>query len=242
MKKVAIVQSNYLPWKGYFDMIGAVDEFILYDDVQYTRRDWRNRNKLKTPQGLQWLTVPVKVKGRYLQTIKETEIDGDAWRDAHWKSLAHNYGKAKYYYDIATLIEPILLHGKQTLLSDLNSDLLKAICGYLGITTSIRQASEFVLQEGKSERLLGVCLATGATTYVSGPAAQDYLDQSLFADAGVAVEWFEYSGYPVYPQLWGEFEHSVSILDLLFNCGHESPLYMQHLNKPTIATPKQDLE
>lgn len=242
MKRVAIVQSNYLPWKGYFDMIGSVDEFILYDDVQYTRRDWRNRNKLKTPQGLHWLTVPVKVKGRYLQTIKETEIDGDAWRDAHWKSLAHNYSKARYYRDVITLIEPILLHGRQTHLSDLNTDLLKAICGYLGITTSIRQASEFDLQEGKSERLLGMCLAIGATTYVSGPAAQDYLDQSLFAEAGVAVEWFDYSGYPAYPQLWGEFEHSVSILDLLFNCGHESPLYMRHLNRPAIAASKQDLE
>ncbi|MFC5758730.1 WbqC family protein [Rhizobium sp. GCM10022189] len=230
MKKVAIVQSNYLPWKGYFDMIASVDEFILYDEVQYTRRDWRNRNKFKTPQGLQWLTVPVKVKGRYLQTIKETEIDGDGWREAHWKSLAYNYGKAPYYHDVATLIEPILLHGKQTFLSDLNADLLKAVCSYLGITTYIRQASEFDLLEGKSERLLGVCLATGATTYVSGPAAQDYLDQSLFADAGVAVEWFDYRGYPIYPQLWGDFEHSVSILDLLFNCGHDSKLYMQHLN------------
>jgi hypothetical protein len=112
----------------------------------------------------------------------------------------------------------------------LNADLLKAVCSYLGITTCIRQASEFDLREGKSERLLGVCLATGATTYVSGPAAQDYLDQSLFADAGVAVEWFDYRGYPIYPQLWGDFEHSVSILDLLFNCGHDSKLYMQHLN------------
>jgi hypothetical protein len=242
MKRIAIVQSNYLPWKGYFDMIAAVDEFILYDEVQYTRRDWRNRNKFKTPQGLQWLTVPVKVKGRYLQTIKETEIDGDAWREAHWKSLTHNYGKAPYYHDVTALIEPILLDGKQTSLSDLNTDLLKAICGYLGISTRIRQASEYDLQEGKSERLLGVCLATGATTYVSGPAAQDYLDQSLFADAGVTVEWFEYSGYPVYPQLWGDFEHGVSILDLLFNCGHESNRYMRHLNRATKDASKQDIE
>ncbi len=230
MTKIAIVQSNYLPWKGYFDLIAAVDEFVLYDEVQYTRRDWRNRNKFKTPQGLQWLTVPVKVKGRYLQTIKETEIDGDTWRENHWKSLSSNYSRAPYFREVSETLEPALLHGRQLLLSDLNSDLLKTVCSYLGITTRIRRASEFGLEQGKTERLLGICLAAGATTYVSGPAARDYLDESLFRSANVSVEWFDYRGYSPYPQLWGAFEHGVSILDLLFNCGPRSASYMRYVN------------
>jgi hypothetical protein len=96
-KKCAIVQSNYIPWKGYFDLIAAVDEFILYDDMQYTRRDWRNRNQIKTPQGLQWLTVPVVVKGLYYQKIRETEIDGTVWATSHWKSLVANYKRAPHF-------------------------------------------------------------------------------------------------------------------------------------------------
>jgi hypothetical protein len=231
MKKIAIVQSNYLPWKGYFDLIAAVDEFVLYDDVQYTRRDWRNRNKFKTQHGLQWFTVPVKVKGRYLQTIRETEIDGDSWRETHWKSLSSNYSRAPYFREVSEVLEPALLHGKQLFLSELNSDLLKVICSYLGITTQIRQASDFELEQGRTERLLGICIAAGATTYVSGPAARGYLDEALFRSANVSVEWFDYNGYSPYPQLWAEFEHGVSILDLLFNCGPASPSYMRYVNK-----------
>src|ERR1700754_2429408 len=100
-KRVAIVQSNYIPWKGYFDLIAAVDEFILYDDMQYTRRDWRNRNQIKTPLGVQWMTVPVQVKGKYYQKIKDTEIDGIDWAEAHWRLLAQNYRRAAHFNEIA---------------------------------------------------------------------------------------------------------------------------------------------
>ena len=120
MKKVAIVQSNYIPWKGYFDMIAAVDEFILFDDMQYTRRDWRNRNQIKTPQGQQWLTVPVKVKGKYLQTIRETELDGADWVEAHWKAIAQNYRRAPHFEEVAALFEPLYRHCPHTHLSPLN--------------------------------------------------------------------------------------------------------------------------
>lgn len=111
MKKVAILQSNYIPWKGYFDLIGAVDEFILYDDMQYTRRDWRNRNQIKTPQGVQWLTVPVRVKGKYEQKIRDTEIDGSDWAVAHWKALVQNYARAPHFAEIAAWLEPLYLSG-----------------------------------------------------------------------------------------------------------------------------------
>jgi hypothetical protein len=232
MKKVAIVQSNYLPWKGYFDMIAAVDEFVLYDDMQYTRRDWRNRNKIKTPQGLQWLTVPVKVRGKYHQSIYETEIEGSEWAEAHAKALAQNYRRAPHFGEVFALLQPHLQGGRYSHLSDLNAGLLAAVCGYLGIATPLRNSSEFTLADGKSERLCDLCRQLGATEYVSGPAARDYLDESVFADAGIRVSWFDYGGYPPYPQLWGEFEHGVSVVDLLFNCGRDSRSFMKSCARP----------
>lgn len=231
MKKVAILQSNYIPWKGYFDIIGTVDEFILYDDMQYTRRDWRNRNQIKTPQGVQWLTIPVKVKGKYHQAIRETEIDGTDWASTHWKALAANYKKAPCYAEIACLLEPLYLNCRHTHLSALNRQFIETICAYLGITTKITNSWDYQLAEGKSERLAELCRQAGATEYVSGPAAKDYMDESVFAGRGIAVSWFDYAGYPEYPQLWGDFVHGVSIVDLLFNCGKSSLTYMKTGNE-----------
>lgn len=228
MKRVAIVQSNYIPWKGYFDLIASVDEFILYDDMQYTRRDWRNRNQIKTPQGLQWLTVPVKVKGKYLQKIRETEIDGDDWRQAHWKALVQNYRRAVHFETTASWLEP-LYHGEApTLLSALNRGFIEAICAQLGIATRITNSWDYRLDDGKSERLASLCRQAGGTEYVSGPAARDYLEPAVFEAQGMAVTWFDYAGFPEYPQLWGDFVHGVSVLDLLFNCGPEARRYLKH--------------
>ena len=229
MKKVAILQSNYIPWKGYFDLIAAVDEFILYDDMQYTRRDWRNRNLIKTPQGPQWLTVPVKVKGKYEQTIRETEIDGTQWAANHWKSLSLNYRRAKYFDEVSTWLQALYEAQPDASISELNRRFIMAVCTYLGIHTEISHSWDYHLRDGKSERLADLCVQAGATQYISGPAARSYLDEQIFADLGIDVVWFDYTGYPEYPQLWGEFVHGVSILDLLFNCGSESRLSMKHL-------------
>jgi len=231
MKKVGILQSNYIPWKGYFDLIAAVDEFILYDDMQYTRRDWRNRNQIKTPQGVQWLTIPVKVKGRYNQTIRETEIDGSEWAASHWKSLALNYRKAPYFDDVAAFLEPIYLGGRHDFLSPLNRELTESICRYLGIATPITNSWDYHLVDGQTERLADLCTQARATEYISGPAAKHYIDERLFRDRGIELTWFDYSGYPEYPQLWGAFTHFVSIVDLLFNCGVDAPRYMKHVRK-----------
>lgn len=229
MKKVAILQSNYIPWKGYFDMIAAVDEFILYDDMQYTRRDWRNRNQIKTPQGVQWLTVPVKVKGRYVQTIRETEIDGVDWAEAHWKTLTQNYRKAPHFEEVAAIFEPIYLQRQYTHLSALNRCLIEAVCGYLGITTKISNSWDYQLIEGKTERLADLCSQTGATEYISGPSAKGYIEEMVFIDRNIKLTWFNYSGYSEYPQLWGEFTYGVTVLDLLFNCGKNAPSYMKYV-------------
>lgn len=227
-KVVAIVQSCYIPWKGYFDLIGSVDEFIIYDDMQYTRRDWRNRNLIKTPQGLTWLTLPVKVKGKYHQSIRETELDGDRWRTDHWKALQQNYRRAPHFDAIAEILEPLYLQREYSGLSDLNRTMIEALCPLLGISTPLKWSWDYDLVDGKTERLVGLCKQAGATDYISGPAARDYIQAELFADANIALHYFDYSGYPEYPQLWGDFEHGVTALDLLFNCGEEARNYMKY--------------
>ena len=227
MKRVAIVQSNYIPWKGYFDLIASADEFILYDDMQYTRRDWRNRNQIKTSQGVQWITVPVLVKGKYHQKIKDTLIDGTDWSRSHWKALSQNYRRATHFDEIAEWLEPLYIAESYTHISQLNRRLIQAICNYLGVKTSITYSSDYTLIEGKSERLADLCAQAKGEVYISGPMAKDYLDENEFMSRGIKVTWFDYAGYPEYPQLWGEFTHFVSVLDLLFNCGRDAHRYMK---------------
>lgn len=227
-KKIAIVQSNYIPWKGYFDLIAAVDEFIIYDDMQYTRRDWRNRNKIKTQQGLHWLTVPVKVKGKYHQLIRDTEIDGEDWARIHWQTIIQNYRGSACFDQIASIFEPLYLQQHYSNISVLNRAFIEAICRYLGIKTKISNSWDYVLLNGNTtERLADISVQAHGTEYISGPAAKDYVDEQAFTMRGIKLSWFDYSNYPEYPQLWGEFTHGVTILDLLFNCGNDSPRYMK---------------
>ena len=229
MKRVAILQSNYIPWKGYFDMIAAVDEFILYDDMQYTRRDWRNRNQIKTAQGVQWLTVPVQAKGKYLQKIRETEIEGTDWATAHWKALQQNYRRTPHFEEVAAWLKPLYLDVSYSHISRLNRSLIEAVCQYLSIRTTISNSWDYNLCDGKTERLADLCVQAGGTEYISGPAAKDYVDEAVFVDKGIQLTWFDYAGYPEYPQLWPPFAHGVTILDLLFNCGKEAPRYMRYV-------------
>ena len=229
MKKIAILQSNYIPWKGYFDLIAAVDEFILYDDMQYTRRDWRNRNLIKTPHGAQWLTVPVQVKGKYHQKIREAMIDGTDWAAAHWKALEQNYSRAPYFDEIATWVQPLYIAESYTHISQLNRRFIEAICNYLGINTIISNSWDYILLDGKTERLADLCRQARGTEYISGPSARDYIEESIFYDMGIKLTWFDYTGYPEYPQLWGEFTHRVTILDILFNCGKDTRVYMRYI-------------
>jgi WbqC-like protein family len=231
VKRLAVLQSNYIPWKGYFDLIASVDEFVLYDDMQFTKNDWRNRNKIKTPTGLQWLSVPVGID--ITRRIRDVELKDSAWQAKHWKTLAANYGRAPHFESLSRVFAPLYLERTHHTLSGLNRTLIEAVCSVLGIKTRITNSWDYQLSEGKTERLVDLCRQTGATSYTSGPAARDYLKAEQFAAAGVQLEWFDYSGYPEYPQLWGKFEHSVSVLDLLFNCGPEAPRVMKHVKVPT---------
>lgn len=227
MKKVAILQSNYIPWKGYFDIIAAVDEFILYDDVQFTKNDWRNRNKIKTPHGLEWLSVPV---GQNIdRKINEVLITDALWQKKHWKTLVSNYRRANCFDEMAEIFESLYLKRTYKNLSELNRAFIETVCTYLNITTKISDSCDFKQTAGKVERLVDICGQVGANIYVSGPAAMSYLDESVFHSSGINVAWFDYSGYLEYPQLWGGFEHGVSILDLLFNCGKSSGQYMKYV-------------
>ena len=227
MKKVAILQSNYIPWKGYFDMIAAVDEFILYDDVQFTKNDWRNRNRIKTPEGVAWISVPV---GKNIERlICEVKLTDDRWQEKHWRTIEHNYRRAAHFGEIAALIEPLYLRESYTTLSEVNRRFIEAVCAYLGVRTRITNSRDYDAGGGKTERLVELCVQAGASEYISGPAAKDYIDAAAFAKRDIEVSWFDYSGYPEYPQLWGEFVHDVSILDLLLNCGPAAPRYMKHV-------------
>ena len=227
MKKIAIIQSNYIPWKGYFDLIAAVDEFILYDDMQFTKNDWRNRNQIKTPQGVQWLTVPV---GQSIsRRIRDVELANKTWQTKHWKTLESNYRRAQHFNEISHWLEPLYLKEYYTHLSALNRKFIEAVCHYLRIKTIISNSWDYTLTEGKSHRVADLCVQAKGTEYISGPAAKDYLEEKVFTDRGIKLTWFDYCGYPEYPQLWGPFTHGVSILDLLFNCGQESRHYMKRI-------------
>jgi len=226
-KTIAVVQSNYIPWRGYFDLINSVDEFILYDDVQYTIRDWRNRNIIKTQNGPRWLTIPVEVKGKYFQKIKDTVISDTTWGRKHWASIIHNYSRAKYFLIYRELFKDLYLRSEDKLLSQINYRFIIAICQILGIRTTISRSMDYNLVGDKTDRLVHLCKQAGATAYVSGPSAKAYLDEEVFRNEGIAVAYIDYSGYPEYRQLYPPFEPSVTIIDLIFNEGPSATGYMK---------------
>ena len=224
-KKLATVQSSYIPWKGYFDLINLADEFILFDDAQYTKNDWRNRNRIKTHTGVIWITIPIR--HRFPQKIKDTIISYPGWNHKHWKSILQNYSKAEYFPVYRELFEDLYLGCKERFLSQINYRFLTAICEILGIDTEISWSMDYHLIEGKTERLVDLCKQAGATEYISGPSAKGYIDEELFRSGGVELRYMDYSGYPEYDQLFPPFEHHVSIIDLIFNEGPNATKYMK---------------
>jgi hypothetical protein len=214
-KRVAILQSNYIPWKGYFHMIKLVDEFVLYDDVQYTRRDWRNRNKIKTPDGLKWLTVPVRDRYASLK-ICEVEVAVHDWAEKHWNAIETHYKKAPYFEDIAPHLRKMYEEAAaKKYLSEINYIFLSGIGKLLNISTCLTWSMDCRAQGQKTDRLIDILRKTEARIYLSGPAGRNYIEEDKFRDAGIALEWMKYE-YPEYPQLYPPFEHGVSVVDLLF--------------------------
>ena len=225
MKKVAIIQSNYIPWKGYFDIIHDVDLFIIDDELQYTKHDWRNRNKIKTPNGLQWLTVPV---GKNLdRLICEVEIMDTHWAKKHWRQIKYCYSGAPHFKRFESFFEYVYLEAKWDNLSALNHFLIKKIAKeYLGIKTEFKNARDYPAAGVKLDLLMNQLQAAEADLYVSGPSAQSYIDEQRFVDSGIELVYKDYSDYPEYLQRFPPFEHQVSIIDVLFNCGPDAPYYI----------------
>jgi hypothetical protein len=220
MTKVAILQSNYIPWKGYFDMIRMSDVFVIYDSVQYTKNDWRNRNLIKMKDGLHWLTIPVSVKSLSTK-ISEVTVANNKWANKHVATLKQTYSRAPYFSMFEKDLEELyseLSHLDH--LSDINFMIIEWVCHKLSINTKLTKDSDLnITSVDRVDKLVEICNKFDARTYLSGPSASDYIDESKFSDMLIELEWINYSGYPEYPQLYGEFEHGVSILDVLFNLG-----------------------
>ena len=216
--KTVVLQSNYIPWKGYFDLINDADVFIYYDEVQYTKNDWRNRNRIYTKNGLQWLTIPIAADA-VKQKISEVEIKDLNWQQLHYKTLTMGYGKAPFFYQLKPLLEEIYIDQQWKKLSILNRFLIEKISQLLGINTIFKDSKDFNLEGDRVERLINLLKQSGATTYISGPAAKDYLDgyENLFAENNIRLQYKDYSGYPQYQQMSQPFENYVSIVDLLAN-------------------------
>jgi hypothetical protein len=231
-KSIAILQSNYIPWKGYFDLMVAVDEFLIFDEVQFTRRDWRNRNKIVVQGAVKWLTIPVKTKGRYLEPIEEIETDGHDWAEQHWKTIKHAYKRTAHFAEYQPILEAAYQKAADLIrLTEINELFLRTIAGLLDIATPIARANVVPrTTQLPTDRLVEICLGRHATEYVSGPAARAYIESEKFSNAGVALRYADYSGYPVYEQHATAFEHGVSILDLLMRCG---PAARGHLKSPS---------
>ena len=238
-RRVAVLQSNYIPWKGYFDIIHDVDLFVFYDDNQYTPRDWRNRNRIKTASGPQWLTVPVGSHRNRL--IHDVDIPDPAWQEKHYQTLRQNYAKSPHFERYRAWLEHIYLGQRWSNLSQLNQATVEHVASeFLGIRTQFADSRAYAAQGQKLDKMVDLVVRVGASTYLSGPAAKEYIVPDRFAEAGIALEWKDYSGYPEYPQRFGPFEHGVSVLDLLFNTGADAPWFIWGWRQGPLAAPQRD--
>ena len=225
MSRVAILQPSYLPWKGFFHMVHDVDVFVHLDDVQFTESDWRTRNRIKLPDGrTTWLSVPVL--GGIHQLLCDVRIDdSQRWRRKHVEALRHSYAGAPYFRPYFSAIETILASGHDRL-TELDIALTERIASWLGLGPRWVRSSELRAEGTKTERLIHIVGAVGGTSLLVGPAARAYLDEGALADVGVELRWQDYSGYPEYPQVGTDFDHFVTVLDLLFSVGPTAPKYI----------------
>jgi len=225
--RVVVLQPGYLPWLGFFDQMYKSDVFIIYDDVQYDKHGWRNRNRIKTAQGVQWLTIPVLIKKQDNPLIKEVLINNKVdWRRTHLKSIKQSYSRAPFFDTYFEIFEEI--YSKEwKFLIDIDMAFISALMEKLGLTTEIRFSSSLGITGKGTQRLVDICLHLGASEYLTGDAAEDYLDESLFRLNGIELQYHHYQ-HPVYNQLYGEFIPYLSVIDLLFNHGEESLDILTH--------------
>lgn len=224
-RRVGIIQSSYIPWRGYFDFINSVNLFVIYDDVQYSTGSWRNRNQIKTKTMLKWLTIPVKTKlGLAIDQVSIAHHN-KPWQDTHYRILKESLEAAPFFLDAIQIWQEGIA-AKDINLSQLNIRLIQLICSYLQITTPIVMSRDYAVRGTKTERLINLLQKLNATVYLSGPSAKEYLDENLFRAAGISLEYKTYH-YDSYPQLWGEFVGTVSVLDLIANTGKEARHFLK---------------
>ena len=225
--KCVILQPSFIAWRGYFHQVQRADFFVFYDDVQYDKHGWRNRNRVKTANGTQWLTVPVHAKGAIDQgrEIREITIDWTAkFADKHLATIRQAYRKAPFFDRYAGIVEQAY-EKRPEFLADLTIDLTKTIAAELGCKTKFARSSEMRIGGGPTERLVNIVRSLGCDHYISGPSAKDYVDEPLFAKANIKLEYQTYD-YPEYPQLHPPFDSQVSVLDLMFMTGEDAPKYI----------------
>lgn len=217
---VSISQPRYLPWLGYIERLAQCDLFIHLDTVQYSPRDWENRNRIKTAQGTTWLTVPVKAGHR--ARIPDVLIDNEqGWQYRHWETLKTAYGRAPFFKTYASAFEAIYCERAWDTLTEWNLAALETVCGCLGISPQTTMASTLEPGGAGSELILNLCRQVGATVYLSGSQGRNYLDQTAFAAANIEIQYQDYV-HPVHPQVHGAFVPNLAVVDLLFNCGPRS--------------------
>jgi len=226
--KSVILQPSYIPWRGYFHQIEKADVFVFYDDVQYDDRGWRNRNRIKTEQGVRWLTVPVRSRGAQVESIpiKDIRIAWEhPWTAKHWSTIRHAYAKAPFFTRYAPLVESFFAR-RDDRLADLTIHVSQALAAALGIReTRFLRSSELTASGTKTDRLLSLLRTIGSDHYISGPSAREYIDEAKVRAAGVTLEYMVYD-YPEYEQLYPPYEPQVSVLDLLFMKGPDAPRYI----------------
>lgn len=224
---VVILQPSYIPWRGYFHQIQKADIFVFYDDVQYDKNGWRNRNRVKTSTGSRWLTIPVNDDGVVTQHIPINQVKINwikSWNKSHLDILKQLYKSAPYFKIYQPLLEPFYQR-QDALLADFTIDLTIALARSLDIKTEFLRSSSLAVNGSKTDRLVNILKLCGATHYISGPSARDYLQEDKLADAGISLEYMSYD-YPEYPQLYPPYDPFVSIVDLLFMTGPEASKYI----------------
>ncbi len=233
MRKAAIIQSSYLPWKGYFDIIHDVDTFVFLEDVQYTKHDWRSRNRIKTAGGVKWLSVPVT--GGISQKICEAKIDNtQRWQEKHMRAIHHSYASCDFYKSYCDDLFSVFKKTYETI-SDMNIALVEKLSSLLGIETQTLNSRDIDAPGRKDDKLVEICLHVGADTYLSGPSAKNYIVEDKFRRAGIRLEYKDYEGYPPYRQPWGTFDPFVSVIDLLFCCGERAPYHIWGWRRDKLA-------
>lgn len=220
---VVVLQSAYIPWKGYFHLMREADLFVFHDDLQYTHSDWRTRNRIVTPNGPQWLTIPAGRNEKRL--ICEVEVADQSWKAKHRRAIEQNYGRAPCFAECRDLLD-MLYDNSITNLSEYNQWTIERLARRLHVDTPRQDSRQYQLHGRSTERLIELLGQVGAGRYLSGPAGRDYLNERLFDEAGIELSYFEYPDYPDYPQQFGARCHQVSVLDLLLNVGSRAEQYI----------------